>query len=115
MFKALKAGSITRVIPVIGTLTPLFLLFYSKGLGNIDFDQAWAVGILIMGLIFITLTDWKGKIYRNEIFFELLSSLLFAFYYILLKQALIKTDFLSVLSYSRVIFIPFAILIFITP
>lgn len=112
MFQALKIGTLSRVIPVIGTLTPLFLLAHSSYSHNITPGEAWGVIILILGLIFITLPDWKGKIKFTEIKLEISSGFLFAVYFFLLKQSFLQSDFLTVTSWSRFVLIP-AIIIFL--
>ena len=115
LFKALKTGAVARVIPVVGTLTPLFLLVYYFYSQNITFNQTWGAIILIFGLILITIPDWKGKISLMELNLEVLSSLLFAVYYFLLKQAFSQTDFLTVLAWSRMILVPAVITILCIP
>lgn len=115
LFKALQIGTVTRVIPAIGTLTPLFLFFYSSYTRNITFNQTWAVFFLIAGLVAITLPDWKGKLKPLEIVFEILASILFTLYYILLKEAFLQSDFISVTAWSRVILLPALVVILITP
>src|SRR3990172_3262045 len=50
MYKALKIGQVSRVIPIIGTLIPLILLIFATGTGadTISYSQASAVLILIL-------------------------------------------------------------------
>lgn len=115
MFKALKIGQVSRVIPIIGTLIPLILLIDASRTSAISINQTWAVLFLSLGLIFITILNWKGKLTKAEIFFEVLSAFLFAISYIMLRQAYLGGDFFSVLVYSRVILIPLILLILITP
>lgn len=115
MFKALKVGQVSRVIPVIGTFIPLILLLWAFPQGSMTQNEVWAIGLLIIGLIFITSTDWKGKISKQEIFYEMLSALLFAVSYILLRAAYNYSDFVSILVYSRLILIPLGIFILIVP
>lgn len=115
MFHALKIGLVSRVIPVIGTLIPLILFFEASGNSAITINQAWAVFILILGMIFITILDWKGKVSKSEVLFEVLSAAFFAISYILLRQAYLGGDFFSVLVWSRVILILLVLLILITP
>src|SRR4051812_22716979 len=56
MFKGLVVGATSRVIPAIGTLIPIFLLFYYRLVAQtISYNQTWAIGILTIGLILITL------------------------------------------------------------
>lgn len=108
MFKALKLGQVSRVIPLIGTLIPLFLICLA--FGSITNTQLWAVLILILGMVVLTVNGWRGQITKGELIFELLSALSFALAYILLRQAYLKHDFLSVIAWSRVILVPFVLL-----
>lgn len=115
MFKALKIGIVSRVIPIIGTLIPLVLLMDASRNSAISINQTWAILFLSLGLIFITILDWKGKLTKNEIIFEVLSAFLFASSYLLLRQAYLGEDFFSVLVWSRVVLIPLVLLIFAVP
>ena len=65
--------------------------------------------------MFLTLTDWKGKLSKNEIVFEVLASILFAFSYLILKEAYLKADFITVLIWGRFILIPLAIVFLLIP
>jgi drug/metabolite transporter (DMT)-like permease len=111
MFKALKIGQVSRVIPVIGTLTPLFLLSNSIFQQTISTNEVWAIFILVFGIIFLTISDWRGKIKKEEILFTLLSSFLFAIAYILLREAYSYGDFLSIFVWSRPILIPLGLIL----
>ena len=115
MFKALKIGQVSRVIPIIGTAIPLILLSFASGTHAISENQTWAVLILVGGMIFLTLTAWKGKFNMLEIVFEILSAIGFALAYILLRQAYLKLDFFSVLIWSRLILIPFVLVVLTIP
>ncbi|MBI2039856.1 DMT family transporter [Candidatus Microgenomates bacterium] len=115
MFKALRSGQVQRVIPAIGTLTPLILLMMTSFTEKLSLNQIWAVGFLIAGLIFLTMGDWKGKLTLWEIAFEVISSFLFAISYILLRQAYLLENFLTVLVWSRLILVPLGLVILLTP
>lgn len=115
MFKALQEGQASRVIPVIGTLIPIILLIESFYTGTASEKQMFAIALLTLGLVFLTLVDWKGAIKTREITFELLSAGLFAVSYILLRQAYLQADFLTVLVWSRFIIIPFSLSVLIVP
>lgn len=115
MLKALKTGQVSRVIPIIGTLIPLILLGFASGTNTITLPQANSVLILIGGMVFLNLSDWRGKISKWEVIFELLSAVCFAFSYIILRQAYLKLDFFSVLAWSRLILLPIGILILAIP
>ena len=62
MFSALKIGQATRVIPVIGVLTPLFLLAYSFFTGVITTSEILAIVLLVLGLLFLVAKDLKGSL-----------------------------------------------------
>ncbi len=115
MLKALQKGQVARVIPVIGTLTPVILLIQATTSQTITTNQLWAVVILIFGLIFITLPSWRGDIKREEILFEFIASFFFAVSYLVLRQAYLQEDFLTVFVYSRMVLIPAAAIIFLVP
>lgn len=114
MFKALKLGDVSRVIPIIGTLIPLILLFFASKTNTISVSQAWAVGILIAGMVLLTLPKLQLKSGR-EIVFEILSALFFAVSYIILRSAYLQFDFFSVLIWSRPILIPVGVILILIP
>src|SRR3989344_876241 len=82
MFCALRVGQVSRVIPVIASLTPLILLLVAFFTQAILINEIWAAVFLISGLVFITLTDLKGKLSLKELFFELGASVFFAISYL---------------------------------
>lgn len=115
MFWALKSGQVQRVIPVIGTLTPLILLILSSQTDPLTSSQQVAIVLLISGLIFLTLGDWQGRLGLKEILLESFSALFFALSYLFLRLAFLKEDFLTVLVWSKPVLIPLAIFILIIP
>lgn len=115
LYKALAKGIASRVVPIIGTLTPLILLLEALATGTISNLQTLAVILLLSGLILLTINDWRGRISRYELFFEILSALLFAISYLVLRLAYLQENFLTVLVYSRLILIPLAIFILLVP
>ena len=116
MFKALKIGHVSRVIPIIGTLIPLILLGIASETNAISTVQSWAVLILVLGMIFLTLRDLlQGALDKREIMFELVSAGSFALSYIILRQAYLQLDFFSVLVWSRLILLPFCLLMLAIP
>lgn len=114
MFKALKIGTVSRVIPVIGSLIPLILLIFAFRTNTVTTAQTAAVLILISGLFFLTLTGSRLPALK-EVVFESLSALLFAFSYIILRQAYLSLDFFSVLVWSRFSLVPFILFMLIHP
>lgn len=115
MFKALQIGQVSRVIPVIGTLIPIILLLNALLTATITSMEITAILLLILGLVFLTLMDWKGELKKEELIFELLSAVLFAVSYVVLREAYIRDDFLTVLVWSRFIIIPVSLIILMLP
>lgn len=115
MFKALKKGLVSRVIPVIGSLNPLILFVIGFAGGSILVNEAWAIIVLLLGLVFLTLTDWKGKFIKSELILEVLAATFFAFSYLLLKQAYLQEEFITVLVWSRFVLIPVAVIFLLVP
>lgn len=115
MFKALQKGVVQRVIPVIGTLTPLFILIFNQTGDHLSLNEKWAVFFLLSGLIFLNLTYLKGGLKLQEILLEGCASVLFALAYILLRNAFLGGDFLSVFVWSRPVLIPLGVVILINP
>lgn len=109
MYKALKIGQVSRVIPIIGTIIPLILLIAAAGTNAILGTQILAVLVLILGMVFLTITNWRGGLSRQEIIFEIISAVSFATAYILLREAYKSLDFFSVLVWSRLVLIPFCL------
>ncbi|MFA5933571.1 MAG: hypothetical protein WCV81_05790 [Microgenomates group bacterium] len=115
MFKGLQVGMVSRVIPIIGTLIPLLLLLESVYANSITQAQFMAVMVLVLGIVALTITDWKGKITKKEIIFEVLSAVFFAVSYLVLRQAYLREEFFTVLVWSRFIIVPVSILILLIP
>lgn len=115
MFWALKTGQVQRVIPVIGSLIPLILLAISSTTGGISQNQATAVLVLILGLIFLTIQDLRGKLLLKEIVLEVLAAFFFALAYLMLREAFLKEDFLTVLIWSRPALLPLGVIILVVP
>lgn len=115
MFWALKTGQVQRVIPVIGTIIPLILLAISFPTGGISQNQTMAVLVLVLGLIFLNIQDLRGKLLLKELFLEISAALFFALAYLLVREAFLKQDFLTVLIWSRPILLPLGIIILLIP
>lgn len=115
MFKALKSGQVQRVIPIIGTITPLILLILASQTNAITTEQTVAIVVLILGLMLLTLANWRGKLSKAELLLELSSALFFALSYYFLRLAFEKADFLTVLVWSRPILIPLGVIFLIIP
>lgn len=116
MFKALQVGQVSRVIPVIGTIIPTILLIEAISSSTITLSQIQAIVLLLLGIIFITIFDWRGKGTKKEFLFEILSAAFFAISYLFLRQAYLLADnFFSVVVYSRFVLIPIGLALFLIP
>lgn len=115
MFTALKIGQPSRVIPMIGTLTPLILLVEAIFAQTITTPQIMAVIILLFGLILLTAPDWKGAFKREEFVWEIFSAVFFAVSYLALRQAYLLDQFLTVFVWSKFAIILFLAVVFLIP
>lgn len=115
MYKALKVGQVSRVIPIIGTTVPLILLIFASGTNVLTFAQTTAVLTLILGMVVLTLPDWGGKFSQKELTFELMSAICFALAYVILRQAYLQLDFFSVIVWSRPVLLPLGLAFFLSP
>lgn len=115
LFKALKLGQVQRVIPVIGTLTSLILLALEAQNKSITIQQTAAIALLVSGLVFLTIHDWKGKFGKLELILEAGSALFFALSYYFLRLAFEKGDFLTVLVWSRPVLFPIVLMFLVIP
>lgn len=115
MYLALKEGLVTRVIPVNGTLIPIFLLIAAIFTKSVTDIEIAAILVLILGLILLTIFEWRGKITLRETVYIVLSALLFAGSYLFLREAYLRTNFLTVLVWSRIVLVPLGFLIVVIP
>lgn len=115
MLKALKIGLVSRVIPTIGSLTAVILLILASYNNALTYSQVWAVVILLSGMGFLTFFDLKGAFNKSELLFEIISADCFAFSYLVLREAYFHLDFISVLSWSRLILLPAILLVLLYP
>lgn len=118
MFKAIQIGQVSRVVPIIGALIPIILLIHAFIFSTITNSQLLASVILILGLIAITMNSHTcGRSYTcmGELLLEILSAFFFAVSYLILKEAYLRENFLTVLVYSKLILIPVITVILLIP
>ncbi len=116
MFKGLQKGLASRVVPIIGALVPIFLIFYYGYLRQQIPPVEKSAGIVLTaGLLILIIPNLKGKIKIQELSLEILSALSFSFAYILLRQAYRDAPFLVVFAWSKLILIPIGLSLFIYP
>jgi drug/metabolite transporter (DMT)-like permease len=113
MYEALKNGETTRVTVVIGSIIPVFTIFFSLFFLKEKFsiNQWLGVLFLIIGMIIISFVvsrrkKWYdffkrlgsvfcGSYDKKWIFLAILSAFLYALYFITTKYAYSRQDFLS--------------------
>ncbi len=113
MFALLKMGQVQRVIPIIGALTPIFLLIFAGQ--SLSIIQIEAITVLILGLLILTLEDLKGRFEKRELLMEIGAALFFALSYYLLSLGFAMQSFLTVLVWSKPSLIPIAVVLLIIP
>jgi uncharacterized membrane protein len=57
MYKALRVGLVSRVIPIIGVLIPIFLMVVAIFTKSINNSEIIAIIILVLGLVFLTIFE----------------------------------------------------------
>jgi hypothetical protein len=115
MYKALRVGLVSRVIPIIGVLIPIFLMVVAIFTKSINNSEIIAIIILVLGLVFLTIFEWGGHLEKDELLFEFTSAILFAISYIILRQVFLMDNFITVLVWSRLILMPLAFVLLLVP
>lgn len=105
MFTALLNDEVSRVIPLIGGLQPVFvfwLAFFFLGERLLN-NQVIAFVLVLLGGLLITIRWQKASRQQVKLFFlSLLSALLFALSFVLSKYIFDSTDFISGFIWTRV-------------
>ncbi len=103
-YKALRVFEVSRVVPAVGALTPLFSLLLafaiSGGQEVLKNHELFALFFLISGSFLINYEPAK-KISINSLFFASLASFFFSFYFVLTKYVYMEYSFLNSLIWIR--------------
>jgi drug/metabolite transporter (DMT)-like permease len=103
-FKSLKMGEASVVVPIVGSLNPLFSLLigsflFHQMLTNI---QLLAFFVIIAGSVVLTYSLWASKLKLNKQFIDMtVAGLLFAISYLTLKEVFDSSNFITGLALSR--------------
>lgn len=103
MYTALRHEEVTRVMPVIGSLVPVFTLiiaYFTLG-DNLDTIQLLAILILSLGIIFLTYRHSSKPVNYTIMASAVLASFGFALSSILMKEIFVEQSFISGLAWSR--------------
>lgn len=106
MMQGIKDNEASVAGPVIGALNPLFALIIGWiFLGQVlTANQTWAVVILIIGAVVLTLNHWvKGiKTFKYNFLILVLSGALYGLSYVFLREVFLQTSFINGLVLSRI-------------
>lgn len=103
MYVSLEKEEVTRVIPIIGCLTPVFTLLIS----NLYFSESFtsseimAIGILLMGIFFLTYRHSPKHTNHLILSSAIVAAFLFALSSVLMKEIFTNQSFISGLCWSR--------------
>lgn len=115
MYVAMEREEITRVVPVIGCLTPVFTLFISSYYlkDSLELNQIIAVIIILLGIFLLTYQHSQKPIHWLIFSSAFVAAFLFAFSAVLMKNIFSDQAFIPALAWSRlggIIIIPFLLL-----
>lgn len=106
MMQGIKDNEASVAGPVIGALNPLFALIIGWiFLGQVlTANQTWAVVVLIIGAVILTLNNWiKGiKTFKYNFLTLVLSGALYGLSYVFLREVFLHTSFINGLVLSRI-------------
>ena len=104
MYFALKKTDATRLLPIVGGLTPIFVIILAFFLINESFasKQILAFVLIIIGTFLISLEFIKGGIkFKKLLWLALPSALFFALSYVLTKDVYNHQPFISGFVWTR--------------
>ncbi|MEK7647013.1 MAG: EamA family transporter [Patescibacteria group bacterium] len=107
LFVALKSGEVSRVLPVVGGLTPVFVYLGSYALlgEQLTFMQTVALVFLVVGGVLISMerAPWSffGIPAWHNILMPVLAALLFGIFYVSVKYVFTHQPFLSGFIWTR--------------
>jgi len=115
MYVALEREEVTRVIPIIGCLTPVFTLLISNVYLGESFvrSEIIAIGILLLGIVLLTYRHSPKHTNHLILASAYAAAFLFALSSVLMKEIFTSQGFISGLCWSRLgglIIIPIVLL-----
>lgn len=95
-FKALRDFEASRVVPMVGALSPIFTLvifyFFSEGKETLSSSQFLAFSLLILGT-FLILKERRKSLSLQGFQLSILAAFLFSLYFVLLKYVYLVLSF----------------------
>jgi len=116
-YLAIQAEEVTRIVPIVGSLIPIFTLLLSYfWLGErLIFPQILAIGIIILGIVLLTYRKSSQPINYQILLAGPLAALLFAGSAVLMKEVFASQPFIGGLVWSRLGGVIVALLFLIFP
>lgn len=112
LYVAIQSEEISRVAPIVGSLTPVFTIFFARLFlaESLNFNQIIAIIILILGIILLTFRRSQVPINFKLLSAAPLAALLFAASSVLMKEAFSEQSFFAGLAWSRLGGLPIILL-----
>jgi len=116
-FTAVSKASVSRILPIFGGLLPLFTLILAYFALNerLDFSQYWAFAFLVFGPILLAYKKEAGGLQKSALAYSALAALLMALTAVLSKHIFEVSNFVSGMVWTRMSFLPVALLFLLTP
>ena len=102
-YNALNKSEVTRLVPLVGGLSSVFILLINSITINefLSGNQLLAFALLVLGSLVISI-DKNNLFTRKAIWAAILSSFLFAVFWVITKYLFLGTNFVSGLVWVRV-------------
>ena len=103
LYRAIKATSVSRVLPLEGGLVPVFTLVFAYFfLGTSLSPREWVAFLcLVLGAVVVVVRKDDGKWYPKALFTGLLGAVSFAISFVLSKLVYENTNFINGLIWTR--------------
>ncbi len=98
LFSALSLGEASKIIPLVGGVSPIFVFLFSwlglnqRPMGN----EFWSFLLLLLGIYFISRESFKRTSHtKHDLIFSVAASIIFAFYYTQSKYIYERESFIN--------------------
>lgn len=98
LFNALLIGEASKIIPLVGGISPIFVFIFSWLALGIFFTgrESLAFIFLLAGIYFVSRQSFRKSSHtKNDLFFSLAAAIVFAAYYTIAKYIYLHSSFLN--------------------
>lgn len=115
-FTAVTKASASRILPIFGALLPLFTLIFAYfGLHErLSVMQYWAFVFLVSGAVLVAYKKEAGGLQKAALTYATLAAVLMALMSVLSKHIFDVSNFVSGMVWTRMSFLPVALLFLLT-